>query len=382
MLILISGTCFSQGVFPDIPAKILPAIDKIPDRPGLIIEVKTVPIYGDPVWTADKKGFPIEITVSDLADGNESRWSLAPEIPSYLMNCGICENLASWSDASRQLLLAFHDQIFLVKPDGSYSLQRLNMPGHLAPYEGTSNFAISSDGKKLAYSLSARDKADTSVDPTDINAAKFGRRYEGLYVQDINGSMPRRIAGGETVYLGGYKYVPALSPTGQKIAYVRNFSHMVIAEESGVELASMNLPAEETGEYQQPYITEIRWSPNAQLIGVIVKQYPKDSAKGRPIERLHVVDSSSLRMRRVMYADFPNASISAFAWSPDSAEIVFRSDTGMKEVCSFNFFFRIQAGKLPCRVGYHLFRGNIDGSRVRKISKVPEFMKGQLFWIQ
>jgi Tol biopolymer transport system component len=290
------------------------------------------------------------------------------------------EQQASWAPKTGQLLLPFLDTIYVINRDGSHSEAHLHMPGHLTPYTGMHNYALSADGQWVAYSLYARDPKDKQPDG-------FGKLYLDLMLQKTSGSEPVRIATGTD------NFVPAWHPNGTAIAYRSSVEHTFVATDvsghkiesktvfrrqlnigdiqgqiiAAIDPRTMTLPLHRP----QAEITQIRWDPQGnRLVFLYDGQLFLLNADGSD---LHAVDMEGLAK---------DSKILSVAWSPSGKQFVFRSTFKAGELCKYNFIYKFETGHFPCVQGYHLFTSNTDGSGLKRITTDPEYSWSNLFWIQ
>ena len=366
LFFLLVNVCWGQ--FPDIPEKHLPTLKTIPSPAEIILEVRGK--------SAKVKG--VEIGIFNLTDGSESTWDIPPQIltPVIRQEPYSSAQRSSWASQTGQLLLSLVDVIYLINRDGSYSEVHFKMPGHLDPYNGMSTYALTKDAKFVAYSLYTRDRNDKQED-------KAGRLYLDLMYQKLEGSTPISIAKGSD------KYMPDWSPDGTKIAFrttieqtfiasdnktvskVESAKKLVIADISGQVIASIDPQTKKMPLAFEAAIDEIRWDPSGNRLAFLY--YGK----------LYLVNADGSDFRPIEFKEIDKESrILSFAWSPSGKQVVFRSTYEAREICNYNFIYRFEVGRFPCRQGYHLFTSNIDGSNVKKLTDDPDYRGSQLFWIQ
>jgi Tol biopolymer transport system component len=352
----------------------------LPSQGEIILEIRSTPLSGDPVTPAGKAvegpgvDSGLEIGVFNLSKHSEEIWEMPASIG---MRCASCTMRSSWATKSRQLLLAVHDGVYLVDAGGSYKTVNLHMPGQV-PYFDAFEFAASEDGQQIAFNVNSRDGSDKSADASDPRAAKLGKLYLDLMYEDIQGSSPKTIAKGESVYS------QAWSPDGTRIAYRRNVSKESAAS---VEVASIDgsvifhlAPVHTLTAQNQQFVQGIRWSPDGKSIGFIVWEATFDDSTA-PKHTLFVVNADGGDLHAVHFAP-RDINVSAFAWSPSGDQIVFRSDFQAKKLCNTNLSFYVETGRRPCRNAEHVYTSNIDGSSLKRLTKDPEYRNGNLYWIQ
>lgn len=385
--------CFGGNLFPDIPERHLPLIKTLPSREGIIIETRTYPFSGD-VLTPKTSRHQIEIGIIDIAGKTESIWDLPADVVqlNFRVYFNSSDRRAAWIPKTGQLLLALHDSVNLINRDGIISKAVVKLPGLLTSYESVDSFSVSQDGQLVAYHLYTRDEKSRHYDPKDKLAENAGELYTDVIFQKADGTLA-------SIAHDGFPQFPALSPDGTKVAFQTNeerdnLSHnLLIAEVGGRVIFSSGAFHKKYGSTgAQFYIDEIRWNPRGDKIGfVVVEESWAPSKFSNPIiyfspqhsikHHLYTINADGSDMQKVTIGD-KDMEVDRFAWSPSGDQIVFRSRSEKKEICSFNVLYSMQTGHSPCIEGYHLFTSNIDGSNLIQISKEAEFGKGELFWIQ
>jgi hypothetical protein len=374
LVFFIASTCYGDTYnqnksFPDIPEKHFPSVKTIPSQGEIILESRGV-----------GKTAKFEIGIFNLTDRSEYTWDLpakilTPIVPQQRPYSNA--QASSWAAQTGQLLLSLVGAIYLINRDGSYSEVHLKMPGHLAPYDGMSTYALTNDAQSVAYSLYTRDIGDRQPDG-------FGRLYTHLMYQKLEGSEPI------TISKDAVQYRPDWSPDGTKIAFrttieqtfvasdgktvskVESEKKLVIADISGRVIVSVD-PRDKKMPLRWPEaeVTEIRWDPNGNRLAFLY--YGK----------LYMVNADGGDFKAIEFKEVDKESkIESFAWSPSGKQFVFRSTYKAREICNYNFIFHFEVGHFPCIQGSHLFTSNIDGSNLKQITGDPAYRVGRLFWIQ
>jgi hypothetical protein len=380
----VSAFCHANPLFPDLPSRSLPAIQVLPSKGEIILEIRSTPLSGDPVTPAGKAvegsgvDSGLEVGVFDLSKHEEEIWEMPASIGMHMdPRCTSCTMRSSWAAKSRQLLLAVHDGVYLIDAGGSYKTINFHMPGHVA-YIDAFDFAATDDGQLIAFNVNSRDGSDKSPDVNDPVAAKWGKLYLDLMYEDVQGSNPKTIVKGESVYS------QAWSPDGTRIAYRRN-----VKNESAASLEVANIeggvifhlaPVHTLTAQNQQFVQGIRWSPDGKSIGFIVGEATFDDSKA-PKHTLFIVNADGSNLHAVHFSP-RDINVSAFAWSPSGKQIVFRSDFQAAKLCNNNLSFTVETGHRPCRDAEHVYTSNIDGSGLKQLTKDPEYRNGNLYWIQ
>jgi hypothetical protein len=380
----IGALSHANPLFPDLPSRTFPAIHVLPSQGEIILEVRSTPLSGDAVTPTGKAvegsgvDLGLEIGVFDLSKHSEQIWEMPASIGMHVdPRCATCNMRSSWAAKSRQLLLAVHDGVFLVDAEGGYKTINFHMPGQV-PYIDAFDFAVGEDGQHIAFNVASRDASDKSPDANDPRAAKLGKLYLDLMYEDIQGSSPKTIVKGEGAFL------QAWSPDGSRVAYQRNVSKesaaaIVIANIDGSEIVRVGLIRTLTAPNQQ-FVQVIRWSPDGKRLGFIVWESTFDDSKASK-HTLFVVNADGSNLHAVHFLP-RDINVSAFAWSPSGEQIVFRSDFKAKKLCNTNLSFYVETGRRPCRDAEHVYTSNIDGSSLKRLTVVPEYRNGNLYWIQ
>jgi hypothetical protein len=276
-----------------------------------------------------------------------------------------------------------------VDDHGHFSKLALKMPGVSIAYRDADEFAMTNDASLLLFKLLARDSGNKYVDPADPYTAKIGKMYRNIMCEELRGSEPRSLAEGKAHYgnkgEAGEEWVsvPACSSDRTRIAYQRRGGpapELVVAD-SGTGTIIWSLPINVKGLLIRPYISEIRWRPDDTKLGLVVYEGNPGSWELMQRRELYIVDADGRNLRAMTF-DGRVLNVNAFAWSPNGSKLAFRSDYQAPRLCNHNPMFAGQSGFEPCRVSEYVFTSNLDGSALERISKDPQFLEGQLFWIQ
>jgi hypothetical protein len=396
---LVATDCYAGPVFPDLPKNSSSTILALPTQGEIILDVRSTVLSGDPITPAagNAEGYidtvGIQVGVFDLAKQTESIWDLPHDIPLVVpITCNSCTMRASWASKRSQLLLAMKDSAYLVDGAGGHEKLELKMPGISVRYVEAHEFAISDDGLFVAFGLSTRDPGDKSPDANDPYTAKFGKFYSGVMYEDRQGSKPITIAmsgvrfdaNGKLVS-GKEESLPAWNPDGKRVAYlVRDDGSGALAigiaeigDKGIVPIAAVSLPAA----LHHPSIEELRWSPDGKKLGFIVADAWNENSNERSASKLFTVNADGQGLSAMQFSK-GDINVNAFAWSPAGDKFALRSDLEAKTICNHNLSFFLQTGAWPCRISQHLFTSNVNGSGLKRVSKQPEFRRGQLFWIR
>jgi WD40 repeat protein len=325
----------------------LASIKSIPARDQIILEVRN----------KNTTGVPDEIGVFNLTTHTETKWdvlsSALREAPATAFG-----SQADWAPSVGKLLYATHGSVHLVSRDGTSTELHLQMPGKLAALDGMTAYALSSDGKQVAYLLYTRDLGERQADG-------FGKLYDDLMYQKIEGSPPT------SIWRDGFVISPAWRPDGAAIAHTDSDHNLVVSDLSGRTLWSFHPgPAPRAGSIPD-YINEIRWDPTGKRLAFLM---------GSPIPRIYIVNADGSESRVVEFRN-SDLSIRSFAWSPDGREFVFRSEAGSK--CNYTALgYKFETGNFPCIYSRNLFTADVDGSHLTKVTSNPDYEFGELFWIQ
>jgi dipeptidyl aminopeptidase/acylaminoacyl peptidase len=170
----------------------------------------------------------------------------------------------------------------------------------------------------------------------------------------------------------------------RRIAYRRNVSKesaasVVVANVDGSVIFQLS-PVHTLADPNQQLVQSLRWSPDGKKLGFIVWEATFDNSEASK-HRLFVVNAYGSDLHAVHLAP-RDINVSTFAWSPTGEQIVFRSDFQAKQLCNTNLIFYVESGRRPCRDAEHLYTSNIDRSSLKRITKEPEYRRGNLYWIQ
>jgi len=401
LIIWIAGThSYADSLYPDIPKNNLPKIRTLPKQGQVILDVRSTVLSGDPIsQIRDSNGIynGIKIGVFDLLNHSESIWDLPSEISLRApILCNSCTMRASWAATTRQLLLATNKGAVLIDGAGHYKKLRLRMPGISIRYRDADEFAISNDGRFLAFKVDARDREDKALDPNDPYA-KFGKLYDELIYEHTRDPKPITIAKSAIHFYGnGQPYgkfvsLPAWSPNSKRIAYAYQkrgsgflaSAGIVIANISkqGVVVSSGTVAIPPVHQPDDASVDELRWSPDGTQLGFVVFEYWYEHSDQYSRYTLYTVNAHGRGLKAVRFRN-KNINVNAFAWSPSGQQLALRSDYQAKKLCNSNAMFYFDTGNEPCRMSENLFTSNVDGSGLKRISKKPDFRHGQLFWIQ
>jgi WD40 repeat protein len=348
--------------FPVPPDKHLGSIRSLPNHEGVLLEV------GDSVGTqtATSMIFHSNVSVFDLASGAESRWDLPEALLSKLAPTGGGQR-ASWANNAGQLLFATGSEISLISKAGVVKPLAPHMPGHLKPLDGMENYALSPDGKYLAYYLMTRDAEDKQSNG-------FGRLYQDLMIQSTEGSSP------VSLMHGTRPASIAWAPDSSRLAYGTYTGDLVILSLSGKTLYSGHPGANTKEDDTTDAIMEVRWSPDGRKLAFIMGAN----------HGLNTIGADGSNFRAV---DFSRSGVSAkdnamfsFAWSPDGRRFAFSSRYKASQKCNEQALgYAYDTGHFPCLNGSNLFTSAVDGSDLKRITQQTDYnyaSPGELFWIQ
>ena len=384
LLALIVGTsCYADNGFPDIPKRIVPTIETLPAQGEIILDVRRIPTSGSTVG--------IEIGVFDLATQTQAIWDLTQRI-SLVVPLRSQTMRASWSSRQEKLLLAMADGAYLVDPAGHVQRVNLKMAGTSVDYIDARQFELSVDGAFISFMLEGHELGDKSPDVNDPHKVNRGKYYSELLLEETSGTAPVTIAKSEISFdsagrrLSPPQFVslPALNPDRSKMAFQMRGERgnalleiADIAEGIVTSIRVVHLP-DARGDSG---IWEIRWSPDGQTLGLIVRNDWIEGSKLQYKSKLFVASKDGQEFREVRFAG-KDMNISSFAWSPTGDRFALRTDLGAKTICNHNVFYHAETGSWPCIDSANLYVGAEDGSVLKKISREPEFRSGQLYWIR
>jgi ankyrin repeat protein len=339
--------------WPIPPAKHLPTVKALPPRDRIILEVRN----------KNKVDVPNEIGIFDLTTHTESRWDVLEtalrEPPATQFGAQ-----ADWAPRAGKLLYGTQRSLHLVSTDGTDAELHPIMPGKLKPMDGMTAYTVSADGQRFAYMLYTRDSGDRQPDG-------FGKLYTDIMVQRAAGSPPISVWNdGSTVIR------PAWRPDGAAIAHTDSNNNIVVSDLAGKTLWSFHPGPPSSGAGIADYIDEIHWDPSGKRLAFLM---------GSPIAEIYTVNADGTGSRRVEFRNPADSgrelSIRAFAWSPDGTQFAIRAEADSK--CNNAALgYKIQTGNFPCIYSRNLFTGNVDGSHLNKVTPVPDYEFGELFWIQ
>ena len=348
--------------FPIVPDKDLPTLMAIPKQGEYVVEV------GESYGRRDtpEMTFRSDITIFDVAARKEFRWDLPKALLAGLAPQSSLHR-AAWSPQAGNLFFGKLNEAYLISRDGSTRALSLQMPGHLKPFDGIETYAMSRDGRSIAYYLYTRDIGDRQSDG-------FGKLYVDLMVEKTAGSPPTSIMSNTR------PSALAWSPDGKRIAYGTYDGQVVVLTSSGMTLLSIQAGAsgESAGNVAE-MIRDLQWRPDGQQLGILL--YPH--------RRLVLMDNKgALTKLEVKSTGLfkKDVTLNSFAWSPDGQRMVFRSAFEAAENCNhLALGYKFETGNFPCLNGSNLYTSNSDGTGLRRITAQTDYAyasQGELFWIQ
>lgn len=346
----------------ELPVKTLSLVKTLPDVKPQLLEARTrCRTRQGNSGSEDCHGvqgiWHEEFAVLQVGTGDELEWDLSsiglPSQQSGRSDCGGGGLMKAWAGDARSLLYGrCGTGPYLIERDGSLQALSLEMPGRLAPSQGMSQYSISSDAKKISYTLYTRDRNDKQID-------RLGRLYRDLLVQEVRGSTPVAVVEGDTDYRA------SLSPDGKHVAYSFG-AYVRVVTLAGDVIANIAAPLP----IPNLQIQEIRWSPDGKALAALIsrKLYvaPFQTGEFIPLTR-----------------DTKIASVANLAWSPDGREIAFRSAHEGEETCSYGP--QMLGGGIVtrrCAPGFRLYSANVASGDVKRLKASTEYRPGQLFWLQ
>jgi Tol biopolymer transport system component len=305
------------------------------------------PPSGEPVLLESRYGGRngiTEIGIIRLATGRESVWAVdqgALQITGKY--CIPYSQRSSWASKTQLLLFGRVDELSLINKDGQWFPLTLHLPLKKSACTIMSNFAISSDGTRVAYSVGTE-----------------------LFSQLTTGSEPKLLAA------KGWEFHPDWHPDGTRIAFKTTEDSLVVADKDGNRIVTIPRPGEKRRTKLFPMgmgITEIRWSPDGTRLAFLFNG------------TLYVVDADGRDLKATVFLH-DDIEIYTFAWSPTGDRFAFRSTYQAGEQCNFNVPYRLEVGRFPCLTRFLLYTSNSDGSDLKQINKDYEYSPQDLFWIQ
>ena len=338
--------------WPVTPDKHLASIKRIPPGDQIVLEVRN----------NNKIDVSNEIGVFNLTTHQEAKWDV---LSGALREMAATQfgPQSDWAPRAGKLLYATRSSLHLVSRDGTAAELHPQMPGTLKALDGMTAYALSADGQRVAYLLYTRDIGERQPDG-------FGKLYMDLMVQQIAGSAPK------SIWRDGFVLNPAWRPDGAAIAHTDSDHNLVVSDLDGRTLWSFHPGPAPSDASVADHIDEIRWDPTGKRLAFLM---------GSPIPRIYVVNADGSDMKVVEFRNFLGAardlSIRSFAWSPDGRQFVFRSEAGSK--CNYLALgYKLETGSFPCIFSRDLFTADVDGSHVTKVTSEPDYVFGELFWIQ
>jgi ankyrin repeat protein len=352
-----SAPAQTAGLTPDgwpiPPEKHLHNVKALPPGDQIILEVRN----------KNKIDVPNEIGIFDLTTHTESRWdvleSALREPPATQFGAQ-----ADWAPRAGKLLYGTQRSLHLVSIDGTAAELHPLMPGKLKPLDGMTAYTVSADGQRFAYMLYTRDSGDRQPDG-------FGKLYTDIMVQRVAGSPPISVWNDSSTVIR-----PAWRPDGAAIAHTDSNNNIVVSDLAGKTLWSFHPGPPSSGASIADYIGEIHWDPSGKRLAFLM---------GSPVAKIYTVNADGTSSRPVEFRNPADSghelSIRAFAWSPDGQQFAIRAEADSK--CNNAALgYKIQTGNFPCIYSRNLFTANADGSHLNKVTPVPDYEFGELFWIQ
>jgi WD40 repeat protein len=342
--------------FPVAPAKHLSSIQSIPPRDQIVLEVR---IKFD-------ESARNEIGVFDLTTHNETKWDVLNEVASEEPPLANTAH-ADWSPTIGRLLFATQQSVRLISRDGTVTELHPKMPGTVESRFGMlkmGQYALSTDGKTMAYVLYMRDQNDKESD-------RFGKLYMDLMYQQTEGSPPVSVWNDQSPVLR-----PTWRPDGAAIAHTNSDNNLVVSDLSGKILWSFHPGPPSSAGSTADYIDEIRWDPSGKRLAFLM---------GFPIRHLYVVNADGGGNQVVEFHGSlglqKDLSVLSFAWSPDGKKFVLRVGAGKECNYAGGLGYKFETGHFPCIYAKSLLTADVDGSHLIAVSK-SDYEFGELFWIQ
>jgi hypothetical protein len=342
--------------FPVAPPKHLSSIKSIPPRDQIVLEVRV----------KFDEGERNEIGVFDLTTRKETKWDVLSEAANEQPPLANSAH-ADWPPAVGKLLFATQQSVRLIKRDGTVTELHPKMPGTVEPRFGMlkmGQYALSTDGRTVAYVLYMRD-------PNDKQSDRFGKLYMDLMYQQTEGSPPVSVWNDQSSVLR-----PSSRPDGAAIAHTDSGHSLVVSDLSGKILWSFHPGPPSSAGSTADYIDEIRWDPSGKRLAFLM---------GSSIQHLYVVNADGGGNQVVEFhgslGSQKDLSVRSFAWSPDGKKFVLRVDAGKKCNYAGGLGYKFETGDFPCIYAKSLLTADVDGSHLIAVSK-SDYESGELYWIQ
>ncbi len=331
--------------FPQAPEPSLSTLKAIPPGDQVVLEVEPTSNAG--------------IRIYDLTKQQVYRWELPADVSNRPAPQGV--QRSSWASGAGELLFATSDHAYFINKSGRVQPLNLMMPGKLRPFDGMETYAISPDGELVSYYLYTRDQSDRQPDG-------FGKLYVDVMYQRIRGSAPITLMREER------PMSLAWSRDAGRLALGTFDGKVLIMDRTGKQITALQVGQPVVNGRPRGSIYVIRWSPDGTRIGFV---YESTIDGG-----LYTAKSDGTAMQHIKFA-LGDMDLKSFDWSPDSRHLVFRSFFGAKEICNYQAIgYKFNTGSFPCIRGINLYVSNADGTEVRKIMPEPDYVSGELFWIQ
>jgi Ankyrin repeats (3 copies)/Domain of unknown function (DUF4124)/Ankyrin repeats (many copies) len=339
--------------WPLAPDKHLASTKTLPAHDETILEVRNHNSMATP---------PNEIGVFNLTKHTEAKWDVLgaalSEWPATQFGAQ-----ADWAPQVGKFLYASTSSVHLVSRDGTAVELNLQMPGGLKSLDGMTAYSLSPDGQQLAYLLYTRDR-------TEVQEDKRGKLYNDLMIQKTAGSPP------VSIWRDGFVLRPAWRPDGTAIAHTDSGSNLVLSDLTGKTLWSFHPGPPAKDGSTADFIQEIRWDPSGKRLAFLM---------GSPTPKIYLVNADGTGTKPIEFHNLPGTdrelSIRNFAWSPDGRRFALRAEADSKcnnAAAGFEF----ETGHFPCIYSRNLIVVDVDGSHLAKVTPIPDFDSGELFWIQ